>query len=45
MIVLHNIAIMNRDIIEPLPAGEMLTVDGHDDVDDTENNIAENLTR
>ena len=46
MIVLHNIAIMNRDIFEPLPATEMLTVDGHDDTDETENdNIAGNLTR
>ena len=47
MIVLHNIAIMNRDTFEPLPSGDNMSIDDlHDDeTNDIEANIAGNLTR
>ena len=46
MIVLHNIAIMNRDTFEPLPAGEILSVnDSITEDTDIQATVAGSLTR
>ena len=47
MIVLHNIAIMNRDMFDPLPAGEPLAVNDniYTDETDVEASVDGSLTR